>query len=35
MISVIKERVEKNDIKPIIDRTYSFGEMVEVHHQVD
>lgn len=35
MISFIKERLENNELKPMIDSTYSFDEMVKAHYRVD
>jgi NADPH:quinone reductase-like Zn-dependent oxidoreductase len=35
MISFIKQRLENNDLKPIIDSTYSFDEIVIAHYRVD
>jgi NADPH:quinone reductase-like Zn-dependent oxidoreductase len=35
MISFLKERIENNEVKPIVDSIYSFDEMVKAHYRVD
>ena len=32
---ILKEMIEKNQLKPVIDRTYSIHEVVEAHRYVD
>lgn len=33
IISFIKERIEHNEIRPFIDSTYAFNEMVKAHRR--
>ncbi len=35
MISFIRELIVNNKVKPIIDSSYSFEEMIKAHHRVD
>jgi NADPH:quinone reductase-like Zn-dependent oxidoreductase len=35
MIKFIKDRIETNEIRPIIDSIYSFDEIVKAHYRVD
>lgn len=35
MISFIKERIENNEVKPIIDSVFTFDDMIKAHYRVD